>query len=236
MPADRLGQRREQELRLADPVGERGAVEFNAFAGVDDGLAVQRGVVAVLGDHHVRDQARPRPAAFDRQRRHRRLHNGLAGAAAQLRAEMADHLEAGGDVFEHLALVLADPAEGRTAAARAAAGRFVGDGLTWQVIRQWLADRLAAWAWLGRGTGGGLGGGIIGAGILDGDIFFEFADQQFELLDIAIELLRGAAEPRTPQRGELHLQLFDVQRLGMDLGCVGGNLDGLALEFNVLAR
>jgi hypothetical protein len=128
--ADRLGQRREQELRLANPIGKRRAVEFDAFAGVDDGLAVQWGVVAVLGDHHVRDQARPRPAAFDRQRRHRRLHNALAGAAAQLWAEVADHLEAGGDVFEHLALVLADPAEGRAAAARAAAGRFVGDGLT----------------------------------------------------------------------------------------------------------
>ena len=130
MPADRLGQRREQEFRLTNPIGECGAVEFDAFAGVDDGLAVKWDVIAVLGDHHVRDQARRRPAACDRQRRHWRLHNGLAGAAAQLRAEMADHLEAGGDVFEHLALVLADPAEGRATATRAAASRFVGDGLT----------------------------------------------------------------------------------------------------------
>ena len=130
VPADRLGQRREQELRLADPISACGAVECDAFARVDDGLAVQRGVIAVLGDHHVRDQARPRPAAFDRQRRHRRLHNALAGAATQLWAEMADHLEAGGDIFEHFALVLSDPAEGRATATRAAAGRFVGDGLT----------------------------------------------------------------------------------------------------------
>ena len=143
MPADRLGQGREQELRLADPIGECGAVEFDAFAGVDDGLAVKWGVVAEFRHHHVCDQARPRPAALDRQRRHRRLHNGLAGPAAQLRAEMADHLEAGGNVFEHLARVLSDPTEGRTAAARAVAGRFVGDGRAWQVIRQWLADRMA---------------------------------------------------------------------------------------------
>ena len=39
-PADRLGQRSEQELRLADPIGECRAVEFDAFAGVDDGLTV----------------------------------------------------------------------------------------------------------------------------------------------------------------------------------------------------
>ena len=96
------------------------------------------------------------------------------------------------------------------------------------MLRQWLADRLLACAWPGRGTGIGLGG-IVGAGILGGDIFFEFADQQFELLDVAIELLRGSAEPCTPQRGELHLQLFNVQRLGVDLGGVGG-------EFEVLAR
>src|SRR5208283_4259652 len=44
---------------VADPVGEGGAVEFDAFAGIDDGLAVQRGMVAVLRDQHMRDQARP---------------------------------------------------------------------------------------------------------------------------------------------------------------------------------
>ena len=32
----------EQELRLADPIGQRGAVELDAFAGIDDGLAMQR--------------------------------------------------------------------------------------------------------------------------------------------------------------------------------------------------
>src|SRR3954468_3137909 len=96
------------------------------------------------------------------------------------------------------------------------------------MLRQWLADWLLAWAGAGRGTGVGLGGSV-GAGILGGGIFLEFADQQFELLDLAIELLRGSAEPRTPQRGKLHLQLFDMQRLGVDLGSIGG-------EFKVLAR
>ena len=49
---------------------------------------------------------------------------------------MLDHLEAGGNVFEHLALVLADPAEHRAAAARTGAGGFVGDGLARQMVRQ----------------------------------------------------------------------------------------------------
>ena len=40
MPADHLSQRSEQELRLSDPIGQCGAVELDAFAGIDDGLAV----------------------------------------------------------------------------------------------------------------------------------------------------------------------------------------------------
>ena len=74
MPADRFSQGSEQELRLADPIGQRGTVERDAFAGIDDGLAVQRRVVTILRHQHVSDQARTRPSAFDRQRRHRRLH------------------------------------------------------------------------------------------------------------------------------------------------------------------
>ena len=181
------------------------------------------------------DQTRPGPSALDRQRRHRRLHDGLAGPAAQLRPQVVDHLEAGRDVFEHFALVLADAAEGGAAATRAGAGRFVDDGLTRQVLGQRLADRLAARTWLGRDSAGVLGGrvGRAGAGVLGGDIFFEAVDQQFELFDVAIELFRGAAEAGAPQHGQLHLQLFDVQRLGMDFGGIGGEFDLLARQFGL---
>ena len=64
------------------------------------------------------DQARPRPTALDRQGWHRRLHDCLAGTAAQLRANMADYLEAGRHVFQHLALILPDPAEHGVATVR----------------------------------------------------------------------------------------------------------------------
>ena len=74
---------------------------------------------------------------------------------------------------------------------------------------------------------------VVGAGILGGDIFFEFADQQFELLDLAVELFRGAAEACASQRRQLHLQLFDMQRLGMDLRGIGGELDLLARQFGL---
>ena len=57
---------------------------------------------------------------------------------------------------------------------------------------------------------------------------FEFADQQLKLLDRVVELLGGAAEARAAQHRQLHLQLLDMQRLGMDLGRIGGDLDILA--------
>ena len=64
---------------------ERSSVD--ALAGVDLGLAVERQVVGVLGDQHVRDQRLGRQAALDQPRRRRRLDDRLgAGAAGVLRA------------------------------------------------------------------------------------------------------------------------------------------------------
>jgi len=232
--ADRLGQRREQEHRLPDPIGQRRAVEVHALPCINPRLAVQRRVVAVLRHQHMRDQAGPRAAALDGQRRHRPLHDRLAGPAAQLRPDMLDDLEAGRDILEHLALVLAHPAEHRAAAARADAGRLVGDGLTRQMGRQRLAHRLLALARLRRVRLGGVS--RAGAGVALGLLFLEFADQQFELLDVAVKLLRRPAEPRATQHGQLHLQLLDMQRLGMDLGRVGGDLDLLARQLRLQAN
>jgi len=70
-------------------------------------------------------------------------------------------------------------------------------------------------------------------GITFGLLLLEFADQQFELLDVAVKLLRRPAEPRATQHGELHLQLLDVQRLGIDLGRIGRDLDVLARQLRL---
>jgi len=232
--ADRLGQGHKREHRLSDPVGQRRAVEVHALPRIDPRLAVQRQVVAALRRQHMRDQPRPGPAALDGQRRHRLLHDRLAGSAAQLRPDMADHLEAGGHILEPLALVLPHPAEHRAAAARTGAGRLVGDRLARQMRRQRLAHRLLALARPGLGLPGGIGGS--GAGVALGLLLLKRADQQLELLDVAVELLRRPAKPRTPQHGQPHLQLLGVQRLGVDLGVACGDLDVFPRPLRLQAR
>jgi len=72
-------------------------------------------------------------------------------------------------------------------------------------------------------------------GVALGLLLLELADQQFELLDVAVELLRRPTKPRATQHGELHLQLLDMQRLGIDLGRIGRDLDLLARQLRLQA-
>ena len=73
VPADGVGQRREQRGRLADPVGQGGAVEVEPVALEDLALAIERQVVGVLADQHMGEQAGTGAAALDGPRRQRRL-------------------------------------------------------------------------------------------------------------------------------------------------------------------
>ena len=111
MPADGVGERREQRGGLADPVGEGGAVEVEPVALEDPALAIERQMVGVLADQHMGEQARTRAAALDGPRRQRRLDEPLAAGAGQPRADDPVHDEAAGDVFQLLGHVLADPAQ-----------------------------------------------------------------------------------------------------------------------------
>ena len=120
----------------------------------------------ILRHQNLREQARPgRPRSIGR------LGIGAWTIVSQARQlsfgpDMTDHLEAGRDVFQHLAVVLADTAEHRAAATRAGAGRLVGDGLARQMRRQRLADRMFASGFpsLAGLAGGGIVGGVARLG------------------------------------------------------------------------
>ena len=47
---------------------------------------------------------------------------------------------------------------------------------------------------------------------------FKLAKHEFKLLDLAVELLGRAAEPRPPKHRKLRLHVFNLQRLGIELG------------------
>jgi hypothetical protein len=65
MIAHGLNQRREQFACCADPSGQRGAVEIDAFAGIDLRLTVERCVIGILRHQHMREQSRSCEAAID---------------------------------------------------------------------------------------------------------------------------------------------------------------------------
>ena len=90
---DPLGQGLQEGRHMTDPARHDGAVDLHPAARVNVGLAIEREMIAIFGDEDVAEQRRPRASLLDRQRRHGRLHNRLAGAAAHLRAHVQHALE-----------------------------------------------------------------------------------------------------------------------------------------------
>ena len=114
--ADGLVKGIDQGRHAADPIRHRGAVQLNAGAFIDHALPVQGQRIGVFRDDHMRKQTSPRTAALNRKRRQWRLHDRRAGAAAQLRPHVLNHLEERRHVFQHLGDILANLAQHRAAA------------------------------------------------------------------------------------------------------------------------
>ena len=124
--ADRPHQGLEQCTRATHPVGKGRAIQIDPLAGVNLALAVQRKMIAVLGDQDVCKEPGAREAALDRTTRCQRLHDPLAACARELRAHVPDDLEVARHVLEHLGDVLAQGTQ-LASAIRARAGVLVHD-------------------------------------------------------------------------------------------------------------
>jgi hypothetical protein len=201
MAADGIGQRFEQRRRLAHPIGQRRAVEIDPVPLENLRLAIERQVVPVLADQHVRQKAGARPAALDRPGRQRGLADRLAARAGEPRPDEAVHDEAAGDVVQLLGDVLAQLLQAAAA---------IGAGLA---RRQ---HRLGARQILGQRLPSGLPPGlahilrrcrICGTRPLD----LGLLERQIELL----QALRGRPEALPAQPRQLVLQLGDAQRLSL---------------------
>ena len=84
----------EQVLDLLDPPSNRGAGNLHALARVDSPFAVQRQMLAILAQHHVREQARARDTAAVRPHRCCSPEDRLAFRPGHPRPHGANHLEA----------------------------------------------------------------------------------------------------------------------------------------------
>jgi hypothetical protein len=216
-------QRVQQVMHLCHPAGHRGAIQLHPVAPVDAALPVQRQVVAVLGDHDVRQQSGACGAAADRAARRRRLPDRLALRACQLRAHGADHLEARRHVLQVFRDVLADApqaAAARAAAARSALRVVVGrrgvGAVFLRLARQVPGQRSIHLATVGCRRGLGLAhrhfiqwcnlkqaalhgieplaGGAVQAAIAPGQLELELGHQQLEQVAFGLAGLQTAAQ------------------------------------------
>ena len=236
MPADRLGQGREQEHRLPDPVGQRRAVEFDAFAGIDHGLAVQR--------QCGRSTSRPATCA-SRPGPGRPRSIGSDGIGACTIVSQARQLSFGRTCRITLKLEGTYSSTSRSsspirlqdgaAAARAGAGRLVDDGLARQMLRQRLADRRPARS---RPAGVGELGRRAGSAVLARASLSAASSSSSPISSSSCSMSRSSFSEERPNRARrstasCDLQLLDVQRLGVDLGVAGGDLELLARQFGL---
>ena len=147
-------------------------------------------------------QSRPGAAAGNRVIWRGRRDDDVAGPAGELLADMLDHLEPARHVIECLGDILADPAQ-RAAAGGTGMRRLMQNALARQVLWQRAAGRLSRFA-----------------GRLDRRchhrrdrsdpldlVGFQRLDRQLELVRLARQLLRRAAELGTPVAGQLEAQL-----------------------------
>ena len=136
---DGLDQGAEQDVALPDPIGQEGAFQGESATGEDGALPIERQMITELARQHVGQECRPGEAPGDGPAGHLGLGDVIAAGAGELGAHMADHLEAGGDVLEHLRDLFAQGLEGATAAGATGVGRQVFDGFPGQIVGKGFA-------------------------------------------------------------------------------------------------
>ena len=82
--------------------------------------------------------------------------------------------------------------------------------------RQMIGQRLADGRLLRRRGGRSLAVGSLSSRLSLGFALLDVAEHQLQLLDLAVELFRRPPETRPPQDRQLHSQLLDQQRLGVN--------------------
>ncbi len=101
----------------ANPARERRAAEIDAVTVEDLRLPIERKMIAVFADQHVREQRRRRKTASDQSLWRAGLHHLVAGAAGVFRTGRTQDAKLRRDPIQHLADALADQMESTATAA-----------------------------------------------------------------------------------------------------------------------
>src|SRR5262249_46528814 len=106
--ADHLDQRCDPPGEVAHPIGHYHALDLDAVAREDLGLAIERQAVVVLANSYACNEVGTWPTLEDRQIGCRRLGDHLAGTAGVDRTDVADNLELRRDLLQDLGHLFAD--------------------------------------------------------------------------------------------------------------------------------
>jgi hypothetical protein len=168
-------------------------------------------------------------AAGNRVIGRRRGNHCVASPARPFLADMPHHLEAARHVIERLSDLFANPAQ-RAAASRAHARRGMYHVLAWEVFRQGMPCRLLSLNRRLDHCSDDRRGGRDPLGLVALQCF----DRQLELLGLARQLLRGAAELGAPVARQLEAQLGDLG-LRRD-GILGHRRDDRLQRFRLIGK
>lgn len=182
-------------------------------------------MIAELRRQHMREQTWAGKPPFDRAGGRGRLHDPVVSRTAEPGAHMADDLEAGWQVLQHLGDILAQRLQHAAAGGTVLLGGMMGMDFTRQMLGQWPAlvrhgsairDRISA---LRCGCGLGV-------------VRFELFQLQFQLLDLTLDLLRTSSKLHPLQLGDQQLQMFNLVEVGEQRGVlqVDHGLQGRGIE------
>src|SRR5579884_1747715 len=181
VPPKRIGKWREQR-----------AIELHAFTRVDLRLSVERQMIGVLADQHVRQESGSGHSALNGARWRWRLHDRIAAGAGQFGTHVPNHFEAHRLQLKHFTDVFTQGLERITAVGAVLVRRR--DELRFARQMRWkfaarLALRVYGWSM------------VFGAERFSALCFggFEFLHPKLQLLDLPRALFAARAELQSAQ-------------------------------------
>ena len=191
----------EQLSGSSNPSCKCRTTDVYTLACIDLRLSIERKMIAIFRDEHMRKKCGSCNAALDRTARRRSFHDAIASRARKLRTHMADDLEVLRDVLQLLADIFSELTQLATALRAALTMRKVRHDLARQMFSKRLACRLMNF---------GLWRCCFYRSLKFRPSRLHLFQVQFELPKLDDDLLALGTEQHPSQLLHLQLEMFDV--------------------------